>query len=42
VRRAQAELLHELLDAGCDHDDLQDEDVRHFLKALRAAVRWVR
>ena len=40
LRRAQAEFLHELLDAACDHDDPQDKDVRHFLKALAAAIRW--
>ena len=40
LRRVQAEFLHELLDAACDHDDPQDKDVRHFLKALEAAVRW--
>jgi formylglycine-generating enzyme required for sulfatase activity len=39
LRRVQAEFLHELLDATCDHDDPQDKDVRHFLKALEAAVR---
>jgi formylglycine-generating enzyme required for sulfatase activity len=40
LRRVQAEFLHELLDAACDHDDPQDKDVRHFLHALEAAVRW--
>lgn len=40
LRRVQAEFLHDLLDAACDHDDLQDKDMRHFLKALEAAVRW--
>lgn len=36
----QAEFLQELLDTACDHDDPQDKDVRHFLKALEAAVQW--
>jgi formylglycine-generating enzyme required for sulfatase activity/Zn ribbon nucleic-acid-binding protein len=40
LRRVQAEFLHELLDAACDHDDPQDQDVRHFLGALEAAIRW--
>jgi formylglycine-generating enzyme required for sulfatase activity len=40
LRRVQAEFLQELLDAACDHDDPQDKDVRHFLKALEAAIRW--
>jgi formylglycine-generating enzyme required for sulfatase activity len=40
LRRVQAEFLHELLDAACDHDDPQDKDVRHFLTALEAAIRW--
>jgi formylglycine-generating enzyme required for sulfatase activity len=40
LRRGQAEFLHELLEAACDPDDPQDKDVRHFLKALEAAVRW--
>lgn len=40
LRRVQVEFLHELLDTACDHDDPQDKDVRHFLKALGAAVRW--
>jgi formylglycine-generating enzyme required for sulfatase activity len=40
LRRVQAEFLHELLDAASDHDDPQDKDVRHFLKALEAAIRW--
>ena len=40
LRRVQAEFLHELLDAACNHDDPQDKDVRHFLKALEAAIRW--
>ncbi len=40
LRRVQAEFLHDLLDAACDHDDPQEKDVRHFLKALEAAVRW--
>jgi hypothetical protein len=40
LRRMQAEFLHELLDAACDQNDPQDKNVRHFLKALEAAVRW--
>jgi len=40
LRRAQAEFLHELLGAACDPDDSQDKDIRHFLQALEAAVRW--
>jgi formylglycine-generating enzyme required for sulfatase activity len=40
LRRVQAEFLHELLGAACDPDDPQDKDIRHFLKALEAAVRW--
>lgn len=40
LRRVQCEFLHELLDAACDHDDPQDEDVRHFLGTLEAAIRW--
>ena len=40
LKRVQAEFLHELLNAACDHDDPQDKDVRHFLRALEAAVRW--
>src|SRR5262249_5925396 len=30
----------ELLDAACDPDDPQDKDIRHFLNALEAAIRW--
>jgi formylglycine-generating enzyme required for sulfatase activity len=40
LRRVQAEFLHELLDAACDHDDPRDFDVRHFLNALEISVRW--
>lgn len=40
LRRLQAEVLHELLDAACDHDDPEDKDIRHFLNALMAAIRW--
>lgn len=40
LRRAQCEFLHELLDAACDPDDPQDKDIRHFLNALEAAIRW--
>lgn len=40
LRRVQAEFLHELLRAACDDLDPQDKELRHFLKALEAAVRW--
>ena len=40
LRRVQAEFLYELLEAACDHDDPQDEELRHFLNALVAAIRW--
>ncbi len=40
LRRAQTEFLHELLDAACDYGDPRDKDIRHFLKALEAAIRW--
>lgn len=40
LRRLHAELLHELLDAACDHDDPRDKDVVHFLNALQAAINW--
>ena len=40
LRRMQAEILRELLDAACDHDDPQDKDVRHFIRALEVAVQW--
>ena len=50
LRRVQAEFLHELLDAACDHDDPQEKDVRHFLKgwkpqsdgSCRFTSRWHR
>ena len=38
LMRLEAEFLHELLDATCDDDDPADKDVRHFLKALKAAI----
>lgn len=38
LRRLQAEFLLELLDTASEPDDPQD--VRHFQKALEAAVRW--
>jgi formylglycine-generating enzyme required for sulfatase activity len=40
LRRVQSEFLHELLDAACDPHDPQDKEVRHFVKALKAAVQW--
>jgi formylglycine-generating enzyme required for sulfatase activity len=40
LQRPQAEFLHELLDAACDHDDPEDKDIRHFLDALTTAIRW--
>jgi formylglycine-generating enzyme required for sulfatase activity len=40
LQRPQAEFLHELLDAVCDDDDPEDKEIRHFLNALMAAIRW--
>ncbi|QDU25830.1 Serine/threonine-protein kinase pkn1 [Anatilimnocola aggregata] len=40
LRRLQAEVLHELLNAACDYADPKDKDVRHFLNALDTAIRW--
>ena len=40
LRRLQCELLLELLEGTDDPDDRPDDDLRHFLAALRAAVRW--
>jgi formylglycine-generating enzyme required for sulfatase activity len=40
LRRVQAEFLHELLGATCDPCDPQEKDIRHFLNALEAAIRW--
>jgi len=38
--RLQAELLYDILDPACDRSSREDEDVRHFLGALQAAIRW--
>ena len=38
--RSQSELLYELLDAACDYDDPEEDDVVHFLQALAAAIEW--
>jgi formylglycine-generating enzyme required for sulfatase activity len=40
LQRPQSEFLHELLDAACDSDDPEDKEIRHFLNALMAAIRW--
>jgi formylglycine-generating enzyme required for sulfatase activity len=40
LQRLQAEFLHELLSTACDDRDPKDNDIRHFLNALTAAIRW--
>lgn len=40
LKRLQAEVLYELLDAGYGREHLDDESIGTFLRALKAAIQW--
>lgn len=40
LRRIQSEFLYDLIGAACDYDDPEDNEVVHFLNALKVAINW--